>query len=88
MHKSLSDNIVCILPDIDQHFVDGIPMFQIFIHDTSRRYKLNLNKKKKIDEIFEKLGLSNKCTNNGVSKIVEDYCKMEIHKFQNIMRNL
>lgn len=30
----------------------------------------------------------NKDTNNGVSKIVEDFCKLEIHKFQSIMRNL
>ena len=89
-YKILKDNVVCILPDPGQEFVDGIPMFQIFQHDiTGRRAKqAKPAKKKKIDEIFEKLGLQSKYTNNSVSKLVEDLCKLEIHKFQKRMRNV
>ena len=34
-YRILGQNHVCILPEFDQEFEDGIPMFQIFTHDCS-----------------------------------------------------
>jgi len=33
LHETLSKNIVCILPEADQHFADHMPIFQIFTAD-------------------------------------------------------
>lgn len=55
MHVTFGNNIVCLIPDIDQEFADSIPMFQMFLADPSSRTGANSLLNKTINSKQKKL---------------------------------